>query len=93
MNNENDDLNVNLTHKTDIKIVSPVKQFLSRFLNVSQVGLTLLCAGGGIGTSLVNLVHNQGFTNPELGGLLAFGVISPFVIHATRKTIDYLLNL
>lgn len=87
---ENNDLNVNLTHK--IGVISPIKQFLIRILNVIQFILTSIFTIA----SLCGAFVMGSESSPDK--LLVMGCIigifaSPVVIHALRRTIDYILHL
>ena len=84
---ENKDMNVNLTHKTEIEVVSPVKMFLTRLFNVTQTLLTGAFFLGGIGMAITeSSPHDKGIA-------IGIAIVMPIVIAVVRKTLDYILNL
>ena len=87
---EENKFDVNLTHKTEIEVVSPVKLFLTRLLNVTEYGLSTAFFLGGLGFAITHIGSKDIYEAP---GGFAVAIFVPVGLHLVRKTIDYILNL
>ena len=87
---ENNKFDVNLTHKTEIEVVSPVKLFLSRLLNIVEYGLSTAFFFGGLGFAITHIGSKDIYEAP---GGFAVAIFVPIGLHLVRKTVDYLFNL